>query len=258
MEDEEFRVSKNLLKTLTVETRTNILKALERRPMTASELSRFLGKHVTTVTEHLDLLKDSELVERIERPGRKWVYYKLTKPGEQILQPKSYRWVFVLTITFMTFFGSWYFVTANSYPGQPFYILKRSVENFQLALSQGSLERAQLHIQHANERLEETKHVAGTGNVGLVNSVIDDYETEIEQARTEIEKAKTEKKDVTPVLETFSESTAKQSAMLKNIAIKSPMMAPSIGSALNISEQGHVEATQELVDITQKMSSISE
>jgi len=257
MEDEEFRVSKNLLKTLTVETRTNILKALERRPMTASELSRFLGKHVTTVTEHLDLLKDSELVERVERPGRKWVYYKLTKPGEQILCPKSYRWVFVLTVTFITFFGSWYFVTANSYPGQPFYALKRSLENFQMALSHGSLERAQLYIQHANERLEETKRIADSGNSGLVDAVIDDYETDIKQAKIEIEKAKTEKKDVTPVLETFSESTARQSAILNNIAIKSPIMAPSIRPALNISEQGHVEATQELVNITQNMGSIS-
>jgi len=252
MEDEELRVSKNLLKTLTVETRTNILKALERRPMTASELSRFLGKHVTTVSEHLDLLKDSELVERIERPGRKWIYYKLTKPGEQILHPKSYRWVFVLAVTFITFIGGWYFVTANSYPGHPLYGLKRCTENLQLAFTYGSLGRAQLHIQRANERLEETKNVVRSGNTNLINSAINDYQSEIEQAKLEIEKAKKEKKDVTPVLEIFSESTAKQSAMLQNIAIKSPTIVQSIKPALNISEQGHVEAMQELANITKK------
>jgi len=89
--EEELKVSKKLLKTLTVETRTDILKSLEIRPMTASELSRKLDKHVTTVSEHLDVLKESNLIERVERPGRKWIYYKLTKPGENIIHPPLFQ-----------------------------------------------------------------------------------------------------------------------------------------------------------------------
>jgi len=101
--EEELKVSKNLLKSITVETRANILKALENRPMTASELSRHLSKHVTTVTEHLDQLHDLNLVERVERPGRKWIYYKLTKTSQNILSPKPfYKLVLTLVVSFLT------------------------------------------------------------------------------------------------------------------------------------------------------------
>src|SRR5438445_7755156 len=101
--EEELKVSKNLLKSITVETRANILKALENRPMTASELSRHLSKHVTTVTEHLDQLRDLNLVERVERPGRKWIYYRLTKTSQNILSPKPfYKLVLTLVVSFIT------------------------------------------------------------------------------------------------------------------------------------------------------------
>ena len=101
--EEELKVSKDLLKSITVETRANILKALGNRQMTASELSRYLSKHVTTVTEHLDQLQDLNLVERIERPGRKWVYYRLTKTSQNILSPKPfYKLVLTLVVSFIT------------------------------------------------------------------------------------------------------------------------------------------------------------
>ncbi len=103
--EEEFKVSKTLLKSMLVETRANILKALQERQMTASELSRALNKHVTTIAEHLDYLKGSNLVERVERPGRKWVYYRLTKSGQVVLSPKPYqKIVFMLAISFLTLF----------------------------------------------------------------------------------------------------------------------------------------------------------
>ncbi len=89
-EKDEFKISRRMLKVMTVDTRVDILKALERRPMTASELSRYLKKHVTTVTFHLDVLTENGLTERVERAGRKWVYYKITKPGKKILHPQPY------------------------------------------------------------------------------------------------------------------------------------------------------------------------
>lgn len=100
--EEEFKVSKDLMKAVSANTRTQILRALENRQMTASELSRHLDKHVTTVAEHLELLHQSNLVERIERPGRKWIYYKLSKIGRQILHPQPYRIVLVLALSFIS------------------------------------------------------------------------------------------------------------------------------------------------------------
>lgn len=100
--EEEFKVSKDLMKAVSANTRTQILRALENRQMTASELSRHLDKHVTTVAEHLELLHQSNLVERIERPGRKWIYYKLSKIGRQILHPQPYKIVLVLALSFIS------------------------------------------------------------------------------------------------------------------------------------------------------------
>jgi DNA-binding transcriptional ArsR family regulator len=248
--EEELKVSKNLLKTLTVDTRTDILKALEKRPMTASELSRKLGKHVTTVSEHLDLLKNSDLVQRIERPGRKWIYYRLTEPAQKILHPTSYRWSFVLIVAFLSLVSGWYFFSVNAYPGSPFYPSKRAIENFQLLLTTSNLQKAQLHIQHAEQRLEETKKIVGTGQTGLVAEVIKDYQDEMNQAKKEIQIAKQSKTDVVPALETLSESTAKHSAVLKNLAVKEPKIVEKIQPALNTSEETREMAIEDLENIT--------
>jgi len=252
MDEEKIKVSKSLLKTLTVDTRTDILKCLGNRQMTASELSRKLDKHVTTISEHLQNLKDSDLVERIERPGRKWVYYRLTKPGKDIIRPESHRWVFIISVTFICFIGGFYFATANSYPGDSLYGLKRTIEDLQLTITGDSLQRAQLHIYRANERLEETKELVQRGQTGYVPAIIKDYNKDITQARIEIQKSKQSEINVVPVLETLSESTAKQTAMLKNIAIKSPNVAGQIKPALNISEQEHATAVEELTGIAKK------
>ena len=97
--EEELRISRNVMKAFSASTRTEILRSLEQRQMTASELSRHLGKHVTTIIEHLDLLAESKLVERIERPGHNWVYYKLSSYGKNILHPQPYKIIFVLALS---------------------------------------------------------------------------------------------------------------------------------------------------------------
>ena len=254
MYEERINVSKSLLKTLTVDTKTDILKSLVDRPMTASELSRKLDKHVTTISEHLQNLRDSDLIERVERPGRKWVYYKLTKPGQNVIHPESHRWVFVFSIIFICFIGGLYFTTANSLPGDPLYSLKRGMENLQLIFTKDSLEKAQLYIQHANERLEETKQVVQTGKTGYIPAIMNDYNENMNQARVEIQESKEQKRDVVPILESLSESTAKQSAILQNIAIKNPAVAGQVDTSLNISKQEHATAIQELVNITKNES----
>ncbi len=253
MDDEEqFKVSKRLLKTLTVDTRTDILKALKNRPMTASELSRKLDKHVTTVSEHLKLLDKSGLVERVERPGRKWVYYKLTKPGQRILHPTSYRWVFVLVVTFLSFVGGWYILSVEAYPGHWLYGLDRSLERLQLILTPSSMGRANLYIEHAEERLEEAKTAVDKGETEYATQAIRDYRYEMDKAKEEIEKTQEKKQNIVPTLEILSESTAKQKAILGNIATRAPEMEEEIQPALNISEEGRAMAVAELQNITGK------
>ena len=253
MEDEEkLKISKKLLKTLTVATRTDILKNLEKRPMTASELSRKLGKHVTTVSEHLNVLKKSELVERIERPGRKWIYYRLTKPGQRIVHPTSYRWVFAFAVSFIAFIGSLYLFSLNAYPGHWLYGLDRNLEDLQLALTTSNLEKAKLHIEYAEERLEEAKNVVEREEIDYVKDVMSDYEAEITRAKEEIEIAKEREEDIVPTLEILSESTAKHTAILENMAMKTPEIEKVIQPALNVSEEGHNVAVAEIASITEQ------
>jgi len=120
----------------------------------------------------------------------------------------------------------------------------------QLLLATNNLQKATLHTQYAEERLEETKKVVENGQSGMVGEVIKDYENEVNQATKEIQIAKQKNQNVVPALETLSESAAKQESILKNLAIKSPEVEKEIQPALNISEESHDMAVAELVNIT--------
>lgn len=89
-------LDKPALKALTTSTRQEIMKLLAKRPYTASELSKILGRHVTTVAEHLEVLEKSGLAQRKE--GSKWVYYSLTQKGVNLFKP-SYSWSVVFSLS---------------------------------------------------------------------------------------------------------------------------------------------------------------
>ena len=250
MEEEHFKISKNLLKALTADTRIKILKALENRPMTASELSRFLGKHVTTITEHLDLMRESNLVERIERPGRKWVYYKLTKEGKKVLHPESYRWIMVFSVITFLIVGTWFVWTVDAYPGDIFYGVKRAREKFQLFFVFNSLERAKKHLEFAENRLEEAKVAAEKGDIKTAKELIKEFSIEVSQAKKEIERMRRNKQRVAKALETFSEVTPKYIMILRNIGVKNPALKIEIKPALNASIESQENASKELQKIT--------
>ena len=91
-------LDRDSLKALSADTRQEIVKLLEKRPYTASELSKKLNKHVTTVSEHLLLLEKSGLVIRKDS-SNKWIYYILTNKGEKIFKPAYYSWVVILSIS---------------------------------------------------------------------------------------------------------------------------------------------------------------
>ena len=57
-------IDKKILKALSVDARQDIIKKLSKRPYTASELSKLMNKHVTTVTEHLKNLEEAGLVKK--------------------------------------------------------------------------------------------------------------------------------------------------------------------------------------------------
>ena len=73
-------------RTLSSSTRAALLRELVQRDLTPTDLSAKVGKSKATVVEHLDRLIDARLVEKIERDGRKFVFYRLTPKGKAVLR----------------------------------------------------------------------------------------------------------------------------------------------------------------------------
>lgn len=76
-------------KALASATRLTVLKALDERRKTLTELSRDLELNKATVHEHLGLLLAAGLVRKRDDEGRKWIYYELTWTGQKILRPEA-------------------------------------------------------------------------------------------------------------------------------------------------------------------------
>lgn len=92
----EVPIRHEAIKLLASETRLGILKLLDKRRMTVSELARALELNKSTVHEHLAKLVEGGLLVRDESPEREWVYYDLTKTARYVLQPASARFVLLM------------------------------------------------------------------------------------------------------------------------------------------------------------------
>lgn len=101
----ELKLDKQTFKALSNETRVEVLKALEIRRHTQSELAESLDVSVPTIKEHLDALVKAGLIERFEE-GRKWKYYGLTSKGKGILQPEELKIWIVLSLFVFSAVGS--------------------------------------------------------------------------------------------------------------------------------------------------------
>ncbi len=82
-------LQKEDLKILGTESRIKILKQLNKRKMTVSELSRQIDLSKSTVHEHLATLADAGFIEKSDNNGNIWVYYQLTDKGEQVLRSRT-------------------------------------------------------------------------------------------------------------------------------------------------------------------------
>jgi DNA-binding transcriptional ArsR family regulator len=76
-------------KALASATRLTVLKALDERRKTLTELAKDLDLNKATVHEHLGLLLAAGLVRKRDDEGRKWIYYELTWTGQRILRPEA-------------------------------------------------------------------------------------------------------------------------------------------------------------------------
>jgi len=97
----DVTLSHREFRALSSDTRTKILKLLEERNHTMSEISKKLGLAVPTVKQHLDMLCDAGLIEHIE-DHRKWKYFSLSRKGRGIFQKnESTNILIVMAATFV-------------------------------------------------------------------------------------------------------------------------------------------------------------
>jgi ArsR family transcriptional regulator len=83
-------------KALASEVRVDILKRLDERRQTVTDLSALLTLSKPTLLEHLEKLQAAGLVKRIDE-GRKWIYYELSQKGRKLLHPEKVAIVLALS-----------------------------------------------------------------------------------------------------------------------------------------------------------------
>jgi len=93
MEEQKITLDASTFKALASGTRVSILKTLEKRRHTQSELAAVLDMSIPTIKDHLLEMEKAGLVKRHEE-GRKWIYYSLTEKSKCILDPERKRlWI---------------------------------------------------------------------------------------------------------------------------------------------------------------------
>lgn len=87
-------------KALASHVRIDILKELDRKQMTVTDLAKCLRISKSTAHKHLERLCEVGLIQRMDSK-RKWVYYKITRKGIKILHPENVTVSFLLSWTIM-------------------------------------------------------------------------------------------------------------------------------------------------------------
>jgi DNA-binding transcriptional ArsR family regulator len=83
---DKLTLDRETFKVLSADTRIDILKRLEQRKKTLTDLAQEMGMSPSTIKEHLDKLVSAGLIKHIDR-GTKWKYYCLTHKGSMIINP---------------------------------------------------------------------------------------------------------------------------------------------------------------------------
>lgn len=95
----KITLDRDTFKALASDTRLDILKNLDGRPMGLNDIAKVTSLNKATLHEHLTKLHEAGLIKRSEREGHKWVYYRLTWKGESLLHPENTKIVVMFTMT---------------------------------------------------------------------------------------------------------------------------------------------------------------
>jgi DNA-binding transcriptional ArsR family regulator len=102
---EKVILDKDSFKALSSDTRISILKELDGKRMTITQLSDALRMSKPALLKHMEALIDANLVKK-ERRERKWIYYDLTFKGKNILNPDRAKVIVLLSTAAISLVGS--------------------------------------------------------------------------------------------------------------------------------------------------------
>jgi DNA-binding transcriptional ArsR family regulator len=114
-------LDRRAIKALASDTRVAILKSLGVRRKMPSELAREQELAASTIIEHLSVLEGANLIRKV-RTGHKWIYYELTRKGQELVAPRlPMQHIIVLGLGLLLVFGGLNFVQMAVPPlyGQP-------------------------------------------------------------------------------------------------------------------------------------------
>jgi len=95
--DEKITLDRETFRALAVDTRIEILKILDDRQHTLTDLAEALNMSPSTIKEHLDKLVAAGLIKLVDK-GMKWKYYRLTFKGSRIVNPhETPVWIILAT-----------------------------------------------------------------------------------------------------------------------------------------------------------------
>lgn len=95
---DKITLDRETFKALASDTRLLVLKALDERQKTVTELAKQMDLNKSTLLEHLEKLEAAGLVQKVEQDvERKWVYWQLSWKGRRLLHPESIKVALLLS-----------------------------------------------------------------------------------------------------------------------------------------------------------------
>lgn len=98
-------IDRDVFAALASDTRIEILKQLDERRKTLSEMAKNLDCNKSAIHKHLSKLVEAGLVSK-EESDHKWIYYSLTHKGKSILHPEKFKLTLLLSSAVVSLAGA--------------------------------------------------------------------------------------------------------------------------------------------------------
>lgn len=126
------------------------------------------------------------------------------------------------------------FAAERSHPGEFLYPVKKVVDSIRVNLTQNPSSKIQLHLDNADQRIEELENALKKGHTNEVQNITSSYEQEVKKATNEVKNIEGNKEDVKRRVD---QSLENQTQKLEDLQRTVPTtFVPDIKKALETSQ----------------------